>query len=65
MVEIRHLLLRGSELPDGLSISSTGLITGTPTVSGTFTSTVAVTYPYAEPATLIINWTIGKNPKSL
>ena len=34
--------VQGGNLPTGLSLSSTGLLTGTPTASGTWTATIQV-----------------------
>jgi hypothetical protein len=57
----------GTNLPDSLSISTNGLITGTPTNAGTFSSTLtasssfgtanqAVTFTIAKGTPVISNW---------
>ncbi len=46
-------------LPAGLSISSTGLITGTPTASGTSTVTVTATDTTGASGSASFSWTIG------
>lgn len=45
-------------LPDGVTCSSTGLISGTPTTAGTYEATVTVRTPYSKPATITVNFTI-------
>ncbi|WP_225848682.1 cellulose-binding domain-containing protein [Streptomyces sp. HPF1205] len=45
-------------LPAGLSISSSGLISGTPTKAGTFTVTVAVTDPTGASGSTSFTWTV-------
>lgn len=47
-----------SDLPAGLTLSNTGLISGTPTGSGEGTSTITVSYDGAESKTITLNWTI-------
>ena len=40
---LEYSLADGSELPDGLTLSSSGIIEGTPTTAGTYTFTVVLT----------------------
>jgi hypothetical protein len=47
-----------SDLPDGLSVSASGLITGTPTAIGTGSSTVTVSYPGADSVQITVNWEV-------
>jgi serine protease len=46
-------------LPTGLSISSSGLISGTPTTAGTYTVTVTATDTTGARGTASFTWTIG------
>jgi hypothetical protein len=47
-------LAAGSHLPPGLSLASTGALTGTPTAAGTFTFTISVDDPTLKTYTLVI-----------
>jgi Putative Ig domain/PLD-like domain len=54
------LTYSASGLPPGLSISSTtGLISGTPTVAGTYTVTVTVTDSTGAKGSVTFTWTVG------
>jgi len=46
-------------LPAGLSISTTGLVTGTPTVTGSFAVTVRATDPTGATGSAAFSWTIA------
>ncbi|MFD4561250.1 M4 family metallopeptidase [Streptomyces sp. NPDC058469] len=48
-------------LPTGLSISSTGAITGTPTTAGTYSSTVTVTDSTGATGTASFTWTVSSS----
>ncbi|HEU5429049.1 MAG TPA: RICIN domain-containing protein [Actinocrinis sp.] len=48
-----------SGLPTGLSISSSGLITGTPSAAGTFNATVTATDPTGASGSASFTWTIS------
>ena len=54
-------LAPGSSLPDGLSLSSTGHITGTPTKAGTYSVTVSVNDPVLKRYTIVIDAATGTN----
>ncbi len=54
-------LAPGSSLPDGLSLSSTGHITGTPTAAGTYLVTVSVNDPVLKRYTIVIDAGTGAN----
>jgi hypothetical protein len=49
-------------LPPGLSISSAGSITGTPTTAGIYTSVITVTDPTGRTRTQQISWTVVAAP---
>lgn len=54
---------QASGLPPGLTLSSaTGLISGTPTVPGTYTVAVAAGAPNATPGSATFVWTVGARP---
>ncbi|GAA2745931.1 protease pro-enzyme activation domain-containing protein [Kitasatospora cinereorecta] len=53
------LTYSASGLPTGLSISSTGLISGTPTAAGTYTVTVTATDTTGAGGSATFTWTIG------
>ncbi|SES43643.1 Zn-dependent metalloprotease [Streptomyces sp. yr375] len=53
------LTYAASGLPTGLSISSTGLISGTPTTAGTYSTTVTVTDSTGATGTAAFTWTVG------
>ena len=46
-------------LPSGVTCSSTGLISGTPTATGSFTATITMTSGYAAPAEMQVQFTIS------
>ncbi|MGW1208408.1 M4 family metallopeptidase [Streptomyces sp. NPDC002499] len=48
-------------LPTGLSISSTGAITGTPTTAGTYSTTVTVTDSTGATGTASFTWTVSSS----
>ncbi|MFJ6084884.1 M4 family metallopeptidase [Streptomyces sp. NPDC092369] len=48
-------------LPTGLSISSTGAITGTPTAAGTYSTTVTVTDSTGATGTAAFTWTVSSS----
>ncbi|MGW3287415.1 M4 family metallopeptidase [Streptomyces sp. NPDC001002] len=48
-------------LPTGLSISSTGAITGTPTTAGTYSTTVTVTDSTGATGTAAFTWTVSSS----
>ncbi|MFF7947062.1 M4 family metallopeptidase [Streptomyces griseorubiginosus] len=50
-----------SGLPTGLSISSTGAITGTPTAAGTYSTTVTVTDSTGATGTASFTWTVNSS----
>lgn len=52
-------------LPDGVTCSSTGLISGTPTAAGAYEATVKVRTPYSKPATITVSFTITAPVPSL
>lgn len=56
------LIWAGSGLPAGLSISSDGLITGTPTTAGTYLVSVSVTDGFPLVGTAGFSWTINPTP---
>jgi Putative Ig domain len=51
-----------SGLPPGLSISSTGLITGTPTATGTYSATVTATDTKGTSGSASFTWTVIPKP---
>ncbi len=53
------LTFSATGLPPGLSINSSGLISGTPTMSGTFNSTVTATDGTGAAGSAPVTWTIG------
>ncbi|HXR73103.1 RICIN domain-containing protein [Actinocrinis sp.] len=53
------LTYTASGLPTGLSISSSGLITGTPSAAGTFTATVTATDSTGASGSASFTWTIS------
>ncbi|MET8979547.1 M4 family metallopeptidase [Streptomyces sp. NPDC004539] len=53
------LTYAASGLPTGLSISSTGLISGTPTTAGTYSTTVTVTDSAGTTGTASFTWTVS------
>ena len=53
-------LLSGSQLPPGLNLSAAGVISGTPTASGTFTGTVYASNGVFIGATQAYSITVGK-----
>jgi hypothetical protein len=53
------LVYSATGLPPGLSISSSGLISGTPTTVGTFNVTVEATDTYPAAGSASFTWTIG------
>ncbi|MBS2966606.1 cellulose binding domain-containing protein, partial [Actinocrinis puniceicyclus] len=55
----QSLTYSASGLPAGLSISSSGLISGTPTASGTFNVTVTATDSTSASGSASFTWTIG------
>lgn len=58
-----RLTYRASELPNGLSLnSSSGLITGAPTVAGHWTVTVTASASPGNSATTSFGWTINPKP---
>jgi Putative Ig domain len=48
-------------LPTGLSISSTGLISGTPTTAGSYSTTVTVTDSTGATGTAAFTWTVSSS----
>ena len=48
-----------ANIVDGLTLSSTGLISGTPTVSGDVSMNVVVSYPGAESKIIVVNFDIN------
>ncbi|MFJ4787824.1 M4 family metallopeptidase [Streptomyces sp. NPDC088794] len=48
-------------LPTGLSISSTGAVTGTPTTAGTYSTTVTVTDSTGATGTASFTWTVSSS----
>lgn len=50
--------LTASGLPDGLTMSSSGVISGTPTTTGTFSSIITIEYPGADIITTTVEFTI-------
>ena len=52
------LTFSSSNMPAGLTLSSDGRITGTPTTIGSVTSTVTLSYPGADNVQITINWEI-------
>lgn len=48
------------DLPAGLTLSNTGLISGTPTNYGSGSSTITVSYAGAENKIIILNWNISE-----
>jgi hypothetical protein len=55
-------LQSGSTLPPGLSLSSTGVLSGTPTVNGSFSFTVVASNGFLPNATQQVTLVIGKPP---
>ncbi|MEU1179995.1 M4 family metallopeptidase [Streptomyces sp. NPDC005820] len=55
------LTYAASGLPTGLSISSTGLISGTPTTAGSYSTTVTVTDSTGATGTASFTWTISSS----
>ncbi|WP_330347218.1 M4 family metallopeptidase [Streptomyces sp. NBC_00582] len=55
------LTYAASGLPTGLSISSTGLISGTPTTAGTYSTTVTVTDSTGATGTASFTWTVSSS----
>ena len=53
--------LASGELPDGLSFSSGGVISGTPSKAGTFTFVVSVNDPVRKTYTIVIDAAAGTN----
>ncbi|MER6961296.1 MULTISPECIES: M4 family metallopeptidase [unclassified Streptomyces] len=53
------LTYAASGLPTGLSISSTGLISGTPTTAGSYSTTVTVTDSTGATGTASFTWTVS------
>jgi hypothetical protein len=51
----------GSSLPPGLSLSSTGVISGTPTTTGSYTFSVSASDSEVEPAHAMLTYTISAN----
>ncbi|MCX4767617.1 M4 family metallopeptidase [Streptomyces sp. NBC_01275] len=55
------LTYAASGLPTGLSISSTGLISGTPTTAGSYSTTVTVTDSTGATGTASFTWTVSSS----
>ncbi|GAQ54119.1 M4 family metallopeptidase [Streptomyces acidiscabies] len=55
------LTYAASGLPTGLAISSTGLISGTPTTAGTYSTTVTVTDSTGATGTASFTWTVSSS----
>lgn len=53
------IVFASTDIVDGLTLSSTGLISGTPTVSGDVSMNVVVSYPGAESKIIIVNFDIN------
>jgi hypothetical protein len=54
-------LAPGSTLPDGLTLTSKGVLSGTPTKAGSFTFTVSVNDPVLKRYTVVIDAATGTN----
>ncbi len=55
------LTFSGEDLPDGLTISANGLISGTPTQAGTFNSTLTVDDGRGGQDVVAVNWVISES----
>jgi hypothetical protein len=60
----QSLTYSATGLPPGLSISSSGLITGTPSSGGTFTPSVTATDTTGAVGSISFTWTVSGNPAS-
>jgi prepilin-type N-terminal cleavage/methylation domain-containing protein len=56
------LIWSATGLPTGLSISSAGLVSGTPTATGTFNATVTVTDAFGLVGSAAFTWTVNPGP---
>jgi large repetitive protein len=54
-------LVSGS-LPPGLSLSPAGIISGTPTLTGTYTAAVQATNSFGFTGIVTVNWTVNQPP---
>ena len=59
--DLDPLTFGAAGLPNGLSISPNGLISGTPTVTGVFPVTLTVSDPWGGTATRSLTWTVSTN----
>ncbi len=55
-------LAAGGTLPNGVTISGSGVVTGTPTQSGNFTFTARFTDSYSDVANGSVTWTVNAAP---
>jgi uncharacterized repeat protein (TIGR02543 family) len=59
---VYHWTIAAGSLPDGLSLSDAGLISGTPTAAGTFAFTVSVNDPATADLTIVVHPATSSTP---